>query len=154
MATGTVTVFNEFTESIGDGRIDLDTDTFKLALIDNVVTPTVDAATPAWDVSSDENYDGNEVNNPDFGGYVTGGVTLTSVIWDRTAAVTKFDAADVVMTQNASGFTNAYWGIIYSETATNNDAIAFIELGGPVSQVAGPVTIAFNDGGILTSTRT
>ena len=33
MAQGTLALFDEFAESIGDGRIDLDTDTFKVAFV-------------------------------------------------------------------------------------------------------------------------
>ena len=153
MATGDVQVFNAFAESIGDGRIDLDTDTnIKVALIDDTVTPTAADATPMWSVGSDVDYDANEVSETGFGNYPAGGWVLTSIEWAETAGVCKFDAADVEILQNASGFPDARWGIIYDDDATNNDAIAFVDLGVDVSQVAGPVTISWASGGIFTVT--
>jgi len=155
MATGTLIVFNEFVVSLAEGKVNLETDDIRLGLIDNVVTPTVDAATPSWAAGSDEDYDGNEVA-PQAGDYPTGGFVITGPVFTRTVAVGKFDddGTDISIAQNAGGFTDAYWGILYSFTSTEKNAIAFLELGGPVSQVAGPITISWNASGILTVTRT
>lgn len=155
MATGTVTVFNEFLVSLAEGKINLETDTFKLGLIDDTVTPVVDTATPTWDGSSSQEFDGNEVGTGGAG-YDAGGITISGPELDRTAAVATFDDDDsnLALVQDASGFTDAYWGILYSDTATAKNAVCFIELGGPVSQVAGPIAINFNASGILTLTRT
>ena len=119
MATGDVQVFNAFAESIADGRIDLDTDTLKLAIIDSVITPTAADAT-----------------------------------WELAANVATLGADNVVIAQDGSGFTDGRWGIIYSETATNNDAIAFVDFGAAVSEQAGQITIDWNGVGndILTMT--
>ena len=46
MATNDVQVFNSLPEAIGDGRIDLDNDTLKLAIITSAITPT--AAGSSW----------------------------------------------------------------------------------------------------------
>jgi hypothetical protein len=151
MATGDVTLFQEFIRDMGDGDHDFDNDTFKIGLIDNVVTPTAADATPAWGATSGVDYDGNEVDST-AGNYTAGGEPLASVTWVEAAGVGTFDAADVSFAQHGSGFTNAYWGIIFNETATNNEAIGFVELGGPVSEVAGPVAINWNASGIFTVT--
>jgi hypothetical protein len=154
MARGDLTVFNEFTISLGEKKIDLETDTIKLALIDNVVTPLVTATSPQWGPGSDQDYDGNEV--AEFvGGYVQGGMTISGPELVRSGAVATFDDDDsnLAITQNGAGFDDAYWAIMYSETATNNECICFIELNGPISQVAGPININFNASGILTITR-
>ena len=152
MATGDVQVFNAFAESIADGRIDLDTDTLKLAIIDSVITPTAADATPAWDVTSGVDYDGNEVSTA--GGYTANGETLANVTWELAANVATLGADNVVIAQDGSGFTDGRWGIIYSETATNNDAIAFVDFGAAVSEQAGQITIDWNGVGndILTMT--
>jgi hypothetical protein len=152
MATGDVTVFYEFGNAVAEKRINLETDTIKLALIDDTVTPTAAAASPQWGAGSDEDYDGNEVSTA--GGYPAGGLTISGPETTRSGAVTTFDDDDsnVSLAQDGSGFTDAYWGIIYSDTATNKDCIAFIELGGPVSEQAGPIAINFNASGILTVT--
>ena len=153
MATGDFTVFNEFTISLGEKLVNLETDTIKLGLIDNVVTPLVDTATPTWDGTSSQDYDGNEVGTG--GGYSAGGLTLSGPELIRAVAVATFDDDDsnLSLAQNAAGFTDAYWGILYSDTATAKNAIGFLELGGPVSEVAGPIAINWNASGILTITR-
>jgi hypothetical protein len=151
MATGEVQVFNAFAESIGDGRIDMDTDTLKLAIIDAVITPTAADATPAWGATSDQRYDSNEVSSA--GSYTANGETLGSVTWIEAAGVCTLVAANEVIAQDAGGFTDGTWGIIYSDTAANKDAIAFVDMGGPVSQVAGAITFDwFETGRILTVT--
>lgn len=153
MARGDLTVFNEFTVSLGEKKINLETDTIKLALIDDTVTPVVTATAPQWGAGSDQDYDDNEVGTG--GGYSAGGFTISGPELVRSGAVATFDDDDsnLSLAQNASGFENAYWGILYSDTATNKDCIAFIDLGGPVSEVAGPIAINFNASGILTITR-
>jgi hypothetical protein len=153
MARGDLTIFNDFTISLGEKKINLETDTIKLALIDNVVTPTVTAASPQWGVGSDEDYDANEVSTG--GGYVAGGFTISGPELVLSGAVATFDDDDsnLSLAQNASGFTNGYWGILYSDTATNKECIGFLDLGGPVSEVAGPININWNASGIMTITR-
>lgn len=151
MARGDFTLFNEFGVSLAEKKIDLETDTFKLALITNGVTPTANDATPQWGAGSGVDYDGNEVGTG--GGYVTGGLACANPSAVRSGAVTTFDLDDpATISQNGSGFTNAYWGILYSDTATNKDAVGFLDLGGPVSEQAGPITIAFNASGVATIT--
>ena len=155
MARGDLTVFNEFTISLGEGKINLETDIIKLALIDATVTPVVDTATPTWDVTSSQDYDANEVGTGGAG-YSAGGMTIPGPELIRAVAVATFDDDDsnLSLVQDGAGFTDAFWGILYSDTATNKDAIAFLELDGPVSQVAGPININCNASGSLTITRT
>lgn len=151
MARGDFTVFNELSVAIAEGRINLETDTFKLAIIDNTITPTANDTTPCWSASSGVDYDANEVSTA--GGYTAGGLTLANPSFTRSGAVGTFDADDpATIAQNASGFTNGYYGIVYSDTATNKDAIGFLDLGGPVSEQAGPITISWNASGICTIT--
>lgn len=151
MARGDFVLFNEVSIAIGEGKVNLETDTIKLALITNGVTPAANDATPAWGASSGVDYDGNEVGTG--GGYAAGGQACANPSLVRTDDVAVFDADDPAgLAQNASGFTNAYYGILYSDTATNKDAIGFLDLGGPVSEVAGPIAISWGAGGIATIT--
>ena len=57
-----------------------------------------------------------------------------------------------MISQNASGFTDGYWGILYNDTNGTDMAICFIDLGGPVSEVDGDITISWNASGIQTVT--
>jgi len=154
MARGDLTVFNDFTLTLADGLVNLETDVLKLALIDNVVTPLVGDLNPQWGAGSNKDYDGNEVSAA--GGYTAGGLTVSGPETNLSGAVTTLDDDDsnLSLAQNGSGFTDAYWGILYSDTATNKNAIAFLDLGGPISEQAGPININWNASGILTITRT
>ena len=154
MAAGDLTVFNEFLVSLAEKKINLETDTIKLALITSAVTPLVTATSPQWGAGSDQDYDANEVATT--GGYPVGGLTIVNPQFTRAAAVGTFDddGTNLSLAQNVLGFTNARWGIMYSDTATNKECIAFLDLGAAISEQAGPITITFNASGILTITRT
>lgn len=145
MATGDVTVFEEFADQLGKEMHNFSSDTLKLGLIDNTTPPTAADATPTW-----SDYSGNEVGTG--GGYTANGETLANVSWAEAAGVATLDADNVSLSQNGSGFTDAYWGIIYNDTEATDAAIAFVELGGPVSEQAGPIAINWNASGILTVT--
>ena len=145
MATGDVTLFEEFAAEIGSEVHNLGSDTLKVGLIDNSTAPTAADATPRWAL-----YVGNEVSAD--GNYTANGETLSNVDWSEAGGVSTLDADNVSLAQDGSGFDNAYWAIVYNDTATNDEAICFVELGGPVSEQAGPVAINWNDSGIFTLT--
>jgi hypothetical protein len=152
MARGDLTVFDKAAEFVGES-INLETDTFKAAIIDNVVTPAQNTANPTWDATSSQDYDGNEVSTA--GGYPLGGLTISGPQLTLSGAVATWDddGSDLSLAQNGSGFTNGYWAIIYSDTAPNKPAVCFIDLGGPVSEQEGPININFGASGVITITR-
>jgi len=145
MARGDLTTFEEYAKQIGDGEHDFQTDTLKLGIVDSTITPAAGDTTPTW-----TDYSANEVSTA--GGYTAGGETLTSVTYTEAAGVATLDAADVVISQNASGFTDGYWGILYNDTNGTDMAVCFVDLGGPVSEVDGDITISWNASGIQTVT--
>ena len=145
MARGDLTMFEEFSLDIGKKVHDLSSDTIKLGIIDNTVAPTASVLTPSW-----ADYSANEVSTA--GNYTANGETLASVTYTEAGGVSTLDATNVTIAQDASGFTDAYWAIVYNDTATSDEAIAFIELDGPVSEVTGNVNINFNASGITTVT--
>ena len=148
MAKGDVTLFNEFAADFANKLHNLkDTDVIKLGLVTDVTTPLV-ASTARW-----ATFSANDVSAA--GGYTAGGLTLAYTVatrWALAAGVGTYDADDVELAQDAGGFTDARWGIIYNDTATNDEAIGFLDLGGDVSEVAGPIKIEWNVAGILTVT--
>lgn len=146
MARGDLLTFEELGKQIGDGEHDFSSDTLKLGIVDATITPTVGDATPTW-----TDYSANEVSTG--GGYIANGIALTTVLFTEAAGVATLDADNISLSQDASGFTNAYWGIIYNDTNGTDMAIAFVDLGGPVSEVDGPIAINFNASGIFTLTR-
>ena len=148
MARGDLTIFEEFSDQLGKEAHNFSSDTLKLGIVDETTpVPVASSAAPTWD-----DFVGNEVSAA--GGYTANGLTLASVTWAEASGVAKLDAADVSLTQDASGFTNAYWGIIYNDTNATDMCIGFVDLGGPVSEQAGPININWNASGILTTTVT
>jgi hypothetical protein len=111
----------------------------KLGIIDNTTPPAADDATPRW-----ADYVGNEVATT--GNYTANGETLTTVAFAIVAGIATLTADDVNITIHGSGFTDGYWGILYNDSATNDEAIGFIEMGGPVSEQAGDVDFEWAGG--------
>jgi len=159
MAQGTITLFNEFAKSIADGRIDLDTHTFKCGLTTLQVggTPTIAAtdAVPCWGTGGTTNLAASEVTPG--GGYTAGGVSLTGVTWTLAAAVATFDATDISWTSAGSGDPATIKSlVIYDDTATNKDAVGFMDMTADgttaISLLAGDITVTWNASGIFTVT--
>ena len=146
MARGTITIFDEFVAQLGTKQHNLAAggDVIKVGLIDNTVAPTAGDIAPTW-----ASYSANQVVTT--GGYTNGGETLTGQTYTETDGVATFDdTGNISLAQNASGFTNACWGIIYNNTNASKMAIGFIDLGGEISEVDGPVVINWNAAGIFT----
>jgi len=147
MARGDLTVFEEFSKQIGDEGHNFQSDVLKAGIIDNTAAPTASDGTPTWG-----DYSANEVSTG--GGYVAGGLTLANVVYTEVGGVATLDADDISILQDAGGFTDGYWVIVYNDTNATDMAICFVDLGGPVSEVAGPITISWNASGIATVTVT
>lgn len=114
----TLTFYDHFLESLGDGTLDMDTDTFKLALLDN--THIFNAANTVFaDVSGDEIAAGN--------GYVAGGNTLTTVTYAQTAGVVKFDSDDIIFTASGGPIATSRFCALYDTTAANS-LLALIDM--------------------------
>jgi hypothetical protein len=145
MARGDVTVFNEAKAKMLDGDW-ASTDHFYCAICDNTATPVAGTTTPTLG-------DFTEVGNG--GTYVTGGTDLGTLatLVTEAAGTMKFDSAtNPTWAQNAGNDVDAFWGIIYNYTDAAHDAVAFVDLGGPVDMTAGDLTITWNASGIFTIT--
>ena len=159
MAQGTMALFDEFAESIGDGRIDLDTSTFKIAFVTLQVggTPSIAKtdAIPTWGAGGTTNLSTSEVSAG--GGYTAGGESLASVTWGQTAGVATFDAANVTWTSSASGDPATIKTAVIYETAGTLPCIGFIDMTADgttaISLLSGDITITFGAGGIFTCTN-
>jgi len=147
MARNDWVTFEEFSKDLASGVHDLSSDTFKVGLIDNSTPPTAADATPRW-----ADYSGNEVSGT---GYTAGGYALTGSGVSEADGVTTFDdTGNVTWSQNGAGPTDIYWAVLYNDTAAADQAVGFLDMGGPVSLVDGDVTITWNASGILTVTVT
>jgi hypothetical protein len=150
MAAGDIVIFNEFKEDVGQKIHNLSSDTFKLGLVTNAVTPAATTADPRWGAGGSTNLSSSEVTPG--GNYSTGGPTLASTTWSETSGTATFDAADVSIAQNASNPNNARWGIIYNDTSAGKEAVAFVDLGGVTDLTAGAFSITWNASGIFSFT--
>lgn len=146
MARNDWVTFEEFSLDLANKVHNLGSDTFKVGLIDNTATePVAGTATPRW-----ADFSGNEVSGT---GYSVGGATLSGTSTAEAAGVTTFDdTGNVTWSQNGAGPTNVYWAVLYNDTAAADQAVGFLDMGGPVSLQDGDVTITWNASGILTVT--
>jgi len=160
MAQGTLVLFDEFADSIADGRINLLTNTIRVALTSDVVNTgnmIKSAAVPCWGAGGSTNLSTNEVAST--GGYTAGGITLGGKTFDQTGGVATFDSTtDLIWTSAGSDPTNIKTAVIYSDTATNKDCIGYIDMTTdagttPISLLTGDITLTFNASGIFTLTN-
>ena len=132
MAAGDLVVFDESKLALLDGTRDLDTHTFKVMLITNAVTAVAGTATPV-------KADFTEVTGT---GYTAGGETMTVIPLAEAAGTVTYDfTTNPSWTQNGAGFTDAFQAIIYNDTNVGKEALIFVDMAGPVSLVAGNVSI-------------
>ena len=155
MATGTVKWFSQALLDLGTKKHDLSADTFKLGIVTTGTVPSLSTADPRWGAGGTTNFSSTQVATG--GTSYTGPQTLASVTWTQVSNVPTFRAAVITLNQDASGFTNGGYGIIYNDTDAGKRAIGFVELSsaGTASLVSGQIIIdwsgATND--ILTLTQ-
>ena len=145
MARGDLVVFDEAKAKMLDGDW-ASTDHFYCAVCDDTATPTAAFATPVLG-------DFTEVGTG--GTYVAGGTdlgTLADLVTEADGTMTFDSATNPTWAQDAGNDVDAYWGIIYNYTDAGKDAVAFVDLGGPVDMTAGDLTITWNVAGIFTIT--
>lgn len=149
MAQGDITFFNEFLEDEGLKIHNLNTDTIKVALTDGGTTPTASTADPRWGAGGTTDFSAEEVTPG--GNYTTGGEDVTNT-FSESGGTGTLGATDVSWTANASNPTDATWGIIYNDTSSGKEAIAFVDLGGAFDMTSGDLTIAWGSSAIGTKT--
>ncbi len=148
MATGTIKWFAQGLHDLGNKIHDLDADDFRLGIVTTTTVPAVNTAAPHWGGTGTTNFATNQVATATA---YTGPITLSSESLSLTATGAAMDFADVTISQDASGFANGGWGIVYNNTDANKRAIGYIELSaaGSLSNVAGPITITLNASGVF-----
>lgn len=138
MARGDIHWFNRALFDLGKKLHDLGADTLKLAIISNVVAPDVNTPDPRWGAAGSTNLSSNQVAAAT--GY-TGPIALTSVSWTQVSNIPTLRAAVPVIPQDAAGFANGWWGVIYNDTDAGKRCLCFVDLGGAVGNVNGPLTV-------------
>lgn len=146
MAAGDFKWFAQGLHDLGNKVHDLDADDFRLGIVTSAVTPAVNTAAPHWGGTGTTNFATNQVATATA---YTGPIALTSEAWTLTATGAAMDFADVVVAQDAGGFTNGRWAIVYNNTDANKRALGYLDLGSDRSIVAGSLTLAINASGAL-----
>ena len=147
MAAGDFKWFAQGLHDLGNKIHDLDADDFRMGIITAATTPAVNTAAPHWAGTGTTNMSTNQVVTT--GTSYTAPLVLTAEAWALTATGAAMDVADITLAQDASGFTNGRWGVVYNNTDANKRAIGYLDLGSDRSLVAGSVTITMNASGIL-----
>lgn len=145
MATGDVTVFNVHLQDLGRGVHNLETGDISFGLIVDETTPTADTAVPCWGEGGTTDLSDAEVTPG--GNYSADGPSIGGT-YSQTSGTATFDATDVDIEQNGSNPTDARWAIIYNETATNNEAICFLDLGANINLSSGDFSVTWNGSGL------
>lgn len=152
MAWSNSKIFRQF---LGDAflntaEFDLDSDTFKVALYDNDITPDndVSAANSAYN-QGQWTSSGNEVSHS--GQWAAGGVALTSpTINVSTADVVYWDAADTA-SGSAATLADVYGCLVYDDTLSTpvaDQGICYNYFGGANAVTNGTFTVIWSANGI------
>jgi len=145
MARGDVVVFEEAKAKMLDGDW-ASTDHIYCAIMDDTVTPIAATATPVFGDFTEVGVAGTYVaNGTDLG-------TIATLVAEAAGTMTFDSAINPTWAQDANNDVDAYWGILYNFTDAGKDALAFVDLGGPVDMSAGDLTITWNASGIFTIT--
>ena len=150
MAAGEITVYEKFKEKqmsgiadaiAGVGTIDLANDTLKFMLLRVGYVP--DAATD--EVIADLVPGTNEVSGT---GYAAGGIAATITVVNDAGTI-RVTASDLIIAQNAGGFTDARTWVLYQEHGTpadaNNKLVCWGDFGADKSIVTGSLTVDFEN---------
>ena len=152
MAQGSVTVFDEALPNLNFGAattdaaaINVDADSFKIMITTTAIgSIPASTATPQY-----SDWSGTEATNG--GGYTTTGAAATITVSEAGGTLTVALGADVVWTSTGSGGeTNMRSAILYSDTSTNDLALAVIDL----TEDAGTTPIDLNNGDLTISAGT
>lgn len=145
MARGDVVVFEEAKAKMLDGDW-ASTDHFYCAILDNTATPVAAFATPTLGDFTEVGAGGTYVaNGTDLG-------ALSDLVTEAAGVMTFDSAINPTWAQNVGNDVDAFWALIYNFTDAAKDALAFVDLGGPVDMTAGDLTITWNVAGIFTIT--
>lgn len=147
MAAGIFTVLDIALRKIGAGVIDLDSDTFKVALLTSTqaITESFSGA------SNDARY--TDLTDQVVGaGYTAGGVTMSNVTWIRSGAVVSMGADPTSWTTLTATIKYA---VVY-KTGGNGDILGFfdVEEDDPAGRVVTAADFVINwTSGLFTLTR-
>ena len=126
---------------------DIDTDTFKIALYDNDITPdqTVSSANSSYNAGQ-WTAAGNEVS--DGTNWDAGGEPLTGVTSSFSSNVYTFDATNTPQSGASCTLANVYGGLVYDDT-TSDRGLCYLYFGGANGVTGGTFTVVYHASGIV-----
>jgi hypothetical protein len=147
MSQGTVAVFDDAIEYVWKGSpecpfdIGATPDVFKCAIVNNTI-PMVDTLDdPCWGSGGATDL---SVNEESGGSMTVGGLVLSNPTVSVVGGVPQLDFDDPAeWVKNAGNPTACWWGVVYSDTATNKNCLGYVDLGGVFDATTGPLTIAW-----------
>lgn len=148
MAAGDIKWFAQGLHDLGSAIHNIPTADLRLGIITSAATPAVNTAAPHWGGTGTTNFATNQVATG--GTSYTAPLVLTGESWTLGATGAVMDFADIALAQDASGFTNGRWGIIYNNTDANKRALGYVDFGSDRTlNVVGGLTITLNASGVL-----
>jgi len=134
-------IYNSFKKFIGDGGVDWDTDTIKVALVTSAYVPNIDSHTFFSDIT-------NEVVGT---GYTAGGGTLLNcaVTVDNSNDWAKYDADDYTWT---TASITARGAVVYKSLGGDahvSPVICYVDFGADKTSSAGDFTIQWHADGVF-----
>lgn len=127
----------------GVATVDFDSDTLRVMIVNSTYNPGSSAGTD--DYISD--IDTNEVSAGST--YSAKGPALASKTYTESGGTVTFDATDIVIAVDGTGFTDGRYPIIYKDTGVNTTSpvIAWGDMITDQSIQTGSLTIQFDNGG-------
>ena len=119
MAAGQWVIYNEYKATLGLKALNMNTDAFKVALF----LSTSNAGNAALSVAQYATLTNQHANG---NGYLTGGVACAPT-YSQTGGTATFDTADATWTASGGSIV-ARFGVLYDDTSTNKDLVAYFLL--------------------------
>lgn len=132
-------IYSNFKRAVGEGLLDLGTDSLKCMLLTSAHTPSAAHAAYA-DVS------GQEVAGT---GYTAGGQALSSVTWSLSGTAAVLDAADPSWSEAT---VTARYAVIYVDKTAGGvvgPLVCLLDFGAEKGVSGGTFSVVFDAGGIV-----
>lgn len=120
----TFTKFNSFVEALAEKVHNLGADTLKIALTNSAPSATNSTFADITEISA-----GN--------GYTAGGTAATISSSSQTSGTYKLVLGDVVITASGGSIGPFRYVVLYNDTATNNELIAYADYGSSITLASG-----------------
>ena len=139
----TAKYYGLFWKSVCNKEVDVDSDTWKIALFTSALTIDQDAH-QYFDVAP---YLTNQVANGN--GYTTGGITISPLTVTYTGATNKLSISSAINPSWTSSTFTARYGIIYDSTpGTNKPLLGYVDFGADQSPSNGTLSLTWDVNGI------